>query len=133
MNNANKNMLKIVAQAFYGNRTGTEVKPERLDAFILGNVDGVIDKYEKVDRTIVSVPNTDNIVIVYNKYQEEERLQRKEELFNNEGYELKPVAVIPENNIKIYSRCIVCRMNESGELESLQNGDYKKFVNYLVE
>lgn len=132
MNNVNKSTISIVAQAFYGNRTGTEIKPERVDAFILGYMDNTIGKYEKVDRTIVSVPNTDNIVIVYNKYQEEERLQRKEELMNNEGYELKPVAVIPENNIEIYSRCIVCRI-ENGELVSLQNGDYEKFVMYLAE
>ena len=133
MNNVNNNVLKIVAQAFYGNRTETEVKRENVDAFVLGNIDGIIDKYEKVDRTIVNVPNADNIVIVYNKYQEEERLQRKEELLNNEGYELKPVAVIPENNIEIYSRCIVCRIDSNGELDSLQNGDYEKFVKYLAE
>lgn len=132
MNNVNKSAISIVAQAFYGNRTGTEIKPERVDAFILGYMDDTIGKYEKVDRTIVSVPNTDNIVIVYNKYQEEERLQRKEELLNNEGYELKPVAVIPENNIEIYSRCIVCRI-DNGELVSLQDGDYEKFVKYLAE
>lgn len=132
MNNVNKSTISIVAQAFYGNRTGTEIKPERVDAFILGYMDDTIGKYEKVDRTIVSVPNTDNIVIVYNKYQEEERLQRKEELLNNEGYELKPVAVIPENNIEIYSRCIVCRI-DNGKLVSLQDGDYEKFAKYLAE
>ncbi len=129
----NNNILNIVAQAFYGNRTGTDIKRENVDAFILGNMDGVIDKHEKVDRTIVSVPNVDNIVIVYNKYQEEERLQRKEELLNNEGYELKPLVVIPESDTEIYSRCIVCRVDENGELNSLQNGDYEKFVKYLAE
>ena len=38
-----------------------------------------------------------------------------------------------ESDIEIYSRCIVCRVNESGELESLREGDYEKFVKYLAE
>ena len=41
--------------------------------------------------------------------------------------------IIPENNIKIYSKCIVCRMNNDGEFESLQNEDFEKIVNYLSE
>lgn len=127
------NSIKVVTQAFYGNRTGTEINRENVDSFILGNLDGINGKNERVNRTIINVPNTDNIVIIYNKYQEEERLQRKEELLKNENYRLKPLAVIPENNIEIYSRCIVCRMNEHGELESLKSGDYEKFVKYLAE
>lgn len=127
------NMISIVAQAFYGNRTGTDIKKEDVDSFILGNLDGINGENEIVNRTIISVPNTDNIVIVYNKYEEEKRLKDKEEYFAKDNYELKPVVVIPENNIKLYSRCIVCRMNGNGELESLEKGDYEKFVNYLAE
>ena len=119
----NNNLLKIVAQAFYGNRTGTEVKVENLDSFILGYTDNFIKVTEKIDRTVVKIPNTNNLVIVYNKHQEEEKKDLKR----------KPLAVIPEKDIKIYSRCVVCRMNENGEFESLQNEDYKKFMKYLEE
>ena len=131
MNNANK--INIVAQAFYGNRVGTEVNREDVDRLILGYTDNSIEVKEKINRTIVSIPNEDNLVIVYNKYQEEEELKRKEALLNDKDYVLKPLAVIKEENIEIYSRCIACRINAEGELESLQSGDYEKVVNYLAE
>lgn len=131
MNNTNKK-INIVAQAFYGNRVGTEISREDVDRFILGYTDNHIKATEKVNRTIVRIPNTDN-VIVYNKYQEEEELNRKEELLKDKDYVLKPLVLITEENIEIYSRCIVCRMNAKGELESLQSGDYEKFVQYLAE
>lgn len=131
MNNANK--INILAQAFYGNRVGTEVSREEVDRFILGYTDNSIEVKEKINRTIVSIPNEDNLVIVYNKYQEEAELNRKEELLKDKDYVLKPLVVIEEENIEIYSRCIVCRINAEGELESLQNCDYEKVVSYLAE
>lgn len=127
------NTIKVIAQAFYGNRTETDIKKENLDMFILGYVDNSISTDEKIDRTIINVPNTDNIVIVYNKYQEEKELNRKNKLLEKNNYELKPLVIIPENNTKLYSRSIVCRMNKNGELESLQNGDNNKFIKYLAE
>ena len=126
-------VIKVVAQAVYGNRVETEIEKKNVDRFILGYLDNSIDVSEEIDRTIVKIPNEDNIVIVYNKHEEEKELHRKEEAFNNDGYELKPLVVIAEKNIEIYSRCIVCRIDANGELESLQNGDYEKFVNYLAE
>lgn len=131
--NTEKNVIGIVSQAFYGNRVGTEVKKENIDSFILGYQSNDIPVTEPIDRTIINIPNTDNIVIVYNKYEEEAALNRKEELLKEKDYVLKPLAVIPEENVKIYSRCIVCRINENGELESLREGDYEKFVKYLSE
>lgn len=121
MNNANKNLLKVVAQAFYGNRTETEVKLENLDRFILGYIDNSIPITEQTDRTVVNI-NAD-IVVVYNKYQEEKKRDLKRE----------PLVIVPEKNIKIYSRCVVCRINKNGKLESLKDGDYDKFKEYLAE
>ena len=121
--NKEKN-INIVAQAFYGNRVATEINRENVDRFILGYVDNDIVVTEKIDRTIINVPNTDNIVIVYNKYAEE-ALEQKENR--------SPLVVIKDENIELYSRCIVCRMNENGELESLQSEDIEKFIGYLAE
>ena len=70
MNNERKNAINIVAQSFYGNRTATEVSKENIDAFILGYMDNNVPSEKPIDRTIVRIPNTDNIVIVYNKYKE---------------------------------------------------------------
>lgn len=117
-----KNLINIVAQAFYGNRTTTEISREEIDSFILGYLDDSIKITSEIDRTIIHVPNTDNVVIVYNKYEE-----------NKIDSNARPLVIIPENDIKIYSRCIVCRMNNDGEFESLQNNDYNKFMKYLAE
>lgn len=116
------NTINIIAQAFYGNRVATDVKKEDIDRFILGYQDDSIKVTEPIDRTIIHIPNTDGIVIVYNKHNEEE----------NEK-DMKPLAVIPEENIEIYSRCIVCRMNAEGELVSLQEGDFEKLTKHLAE
>lgn len=129
----NNNIISIVSQAFYGNRTGTEIKVENMDNFILGNLDNKTEAWQKIDRTIVKIPNLDNIVLVYNKYQEENRLKYKDKVMNEEGYEIKPVATIPEINMEIYSRCIACRINENEEFESLHDGDYEKIEKYLAE
>lgn len=118
------NLIVIVAQGWYGNRTGTEVRKEKIDEFICNK--------KPANRTIVSIPNTEN-VIIYNKHNEDEWLKRKERLWNEENYKLKYTVYIPEKNIKIYSRCIVCRLDENGEPTSLQSGDYEKFVKYLAE
>ena len=122
MNNTNK-QINIVAQAFYGNRVGTEIKVNDMDRFILGYLDSSLPVTEKIDRTIIKIPNEDGIVIVYNKYEEEEEL--------NSGHELNPLAVI--DDIKIYSRCIACRINNDGEFESLRADDYEEVVKYFAE
>lgn len=127
------NTIRVITQAFYGNKMETDIKKENIDRFILGYIDNSITINKKVDRTIVKIPNTDNIIIIYNKYQEEEELNRKNELLSNNNYVLNPLVIIPEHNIKIYSRCIACRINENGELESIQNEDYEKLVKYLSE
>jgi len=124
--------IVIMTQAFYGNRTGTEVCAEDIDRFILGYLDHELTVTEPIDRTIIKIPNTNDLVIIYNKYQEENRLRDKEKYYLKNQYVLKPLAVIPEINLEIYSRCIVCRINEYGDLESLQEGDYQKFIHYLA-
>ena len=137
MNTNKTNQITIMAQGFYGNRTRTAINREEVDRFILGYLDdSIFMDGESIDRTIVHIPNTDNIVVVYNKYEEEEARQRKTELYETEKYTMKPLAVIAEdgeNDIEIYSRCIVCRVNENGEFESLRESDYEKFVKYLAE
>lgn len=129
----NEAVITIVTQAFYGNRVTTSVKEDQLDAFILGFVSTELFDANEVDRTMVPVPGTDNLVFIYNKISEERALQSKERLLKEEGYHKKPLAVISEVNLKIYSRCIVCRIDEQGNPVSLQSEDYDKFMDYLAE
>ena len=90
------------------------------------------DVTEPVDRTIVHLLGSDTLVLIYNKHREEERLEVKERAFREENYILKPLASIPEMNLDIYSRCIVCRMNAEGVFESVCESDYEIWGRYLA-
>ena len=85
-------LISIISQAFYGNRTGTEIRRENIDRFILGYQTDDFDVTEPVDRTIVHLLGSDTLVLIYNKHREEERLEVKERAFREENYILKPLA-----------------------------------------
>jgi len=125
-----KKNIFIIAQAYYGNRTGTKVGVKDIDRFILGYQDASLEITEEIDRTILPIPGT-KCVLIYNKYEEEQRLKDKEEYFRKDGYVLEPLAFIPEENIEIYSRCIVCGITENGELTDVTPEDHKVF-DYLA-
>lgn len=122
----------IIAQAFYGNRTGAEIRRENIDRFILGYQSDDLVVTEPIDRTIIRLPGSDKLVLIYNKYQEEERLKVKERALREDNYVIKPLAAIPELNLEIYSRCIVCRMNADGVFGSLAEGDFEIWDRYLA-
>lgn len=132
MENKNK-IITIVAQAFYGNRVMTDVEIDDLDYFILGHLDNSrkLYSFEKLDRTVVPIPNS-NLVIVYNKYQEESQLELDAEVFKGRENEAPAAAIIPEIGFKIYSRCIVCRMNKDGSFDSINDDDYNIAIKYLM-
>ena len=110
----------------------TEISLENMDRFILGCLDSSSKIREPIDRTIVHLPGSDNLVLVYNKFREEKRLREKERLLEEENYELKPLAIIPELDLTLYSRCIALRMDKDGNFSSLQNGDGRILVKYLA-
>lgn len=120
----NNNLIDIVVQGFYGNRTGTSIRKEEFDKFIC-------DK--PTDRTVIPIPNIGNVVIIYNKYNEAEWLEKKKKVLEEDGYELRYTAYIPELNLKLYSRCVVCRIDEHGEVASLEDEDYEHIFKYLAE
>ena len=131
--------MAILIQHFYGNRTVTFIDPDKFDAIMLGDLDAkkIEETHDrkKIDRTIIRIPDTENLVLVYNKYQEEEHLKELQH-FIQEVYKRKdrfnPSAVIPEKGIVLYSRCIACRINEDGALVSLEEEDCPKVVKYLT-
>ena len=126
-------LIRIVAQAFYGNFTCTEIRPDDVDSFILGHQDSEMKISEPVDRTVVHLPGSDELVLVYNRYQEEKALQNKERAFREDGYVVRPLAVIPESDLEIYSRCIACRMNADGGFESIDRSDFSILSRYLAD
>ena len=134
----NDNMA-ILIQHFYGNRTVTFISLDDFDAIMLGHLDTkLFDKTrdrEKIDRTIIRIPDTENLVLVYNKYQEEECLNKLQQFIQDTNkckHRFDPSAVIPEKGIVLYSRCIACRIDEDGTLVSLEQEDCPKVVKYLT-
>lgn len=121
----NNERINVIAQAFYGNRVETAVKREEVDNLILGYP---IDFSNEVpiDRTVIHLPNENGLVIVYNKHHEEEAVNENNNI-------TKPLAIVPELNIELYGRCIACRIDENGELASIENGDYEKIIKYFAE
>lgn len=140
-----KDRIDVVAQYFYGNRTGTEVRRDWIDHFLRGHISRELfgqKDVEDVVRKMVRVPNAENIVIVYDQTQEDRyvnedfpRIYAEEaaEYFERWGEELKmPVSCeIPEIGFKIHSRCFACRIDENGELQSLEDGDDEVFIEYF--
>jgi hypothetical protein len=133
--------MAIIAQGLYGNRMMTSIDPEHFDALMLGYLDMGAYEFmrneEKIDRTIIRVPDTENLVLVYNRFREEKRLRSLQEFIQtvriNKFDRFNPSAVIPEKGIVLYSRCIACRITEEGELISVEQGDYEKVCRYLTQ
>lgn len=129
-----KRIINVLAQAIYGNRTIINTDDERFDALMLGCLDDKLFKLksEKINRTIVHLPNSKNVVVVYNKFQEERQLKSNEEYFKETGRKLKPLCAIPEINLEIYSRCFLCRIDENGELQSVEPEDISLVKDYFA-
>ena len=128
-----ENILWVMAQAFYGNRTLTQTTEEDMDGLILGWLIPLPKDFdEPIDRTIIRLPGAEHLVLVYNKYQEEKRIQGWKEWPDHQEIELKPLAYIPEMDLKIYSRCLGLRMNEEGKFASVEEEDIETLVKYLA-
>ena len=87
----------------------------------------------KTDRTYIAVPHTDNLFVIYNKYQEEWHLQNVE-MHKKDGFTVdeEPLVVIPEENIAIYSRCMIVKKNDAGEFADLLEDDFEKVKEYMI-
>ncbi len=139
-----KNNIFIIAQQFYGNRTGTEIRKEEADFFIHGILANEISYHKDVvfDRKTVKVPGTDNLVIVYDQGIEDEYVnvrfpeyyaEENEEYREFWGEDIKMIVSckIPEIGFEIHTRCFACRIDKNGELCSLEDGDCEKFIQYF--
>ena len=147
INELKPNTISVIAQQFYGNRTGTEVNRDEVDYFIRGCLSREVYKFEDLstmDRRIVRVPGAEHIVIVYNQTKEDKYINvdfpEEYELFGAQYREdtgremtMHISCEIPEIGFKIHTRCFACRMDENGVLQSLQKDDYKHFIHYFPE
>jgi len=138
--------IYIVAQYYYGNRTGTEIRRVNVDHFLAGNMnpEEFPDDAKNVKRELVRVPGAEHIVIVYDKNKEDRYVnvefpkiyaEEAEGYRERWGEELKirVSCEIPEIGFKLHTRCFACRIDENGELQSLQDGDEEKFIKYFAK
>lgn len=138
--------IHVMAQQFYGNRTGTTVERERVDHFLRGHLSDIFGSEDVKDVVLktVRVPGSDNIVIVYDQTQEDEYVNVEfPEIYAMDGASYKEhwgeeltmhvSCEIPEISFKIHTRCIACRMDENGVLQSLEESDPEKFIHYFPE
>ncbi|SFA86821.1 hypothetical protein SAMN05216249_10419 [Acetitomaculum ruminis DSM 5522] len=135
-----ENSFQIMIQALFGNRVLTYAKEENLDNLILGWFGKKQPEFtnEKIDRSVVKIPGTKNLYLIYNKYKEEEVLEymKSEEYLERiqGGFgEQKALAYIPGLGIKLYNRCLVCKMDENGHFLDLEEEDFELFLEYLTE
>ena len=137
-------LINVVAQQFYGNRTGTEIRTDKINYFLKGILSPELfpGEDQTVDRRIARIPNDEYIVIVYDQNQEDEYVNIKfpaiyasdgEGYRNRWGEELKMhvSCEIPEIGFKIHTRCFACRVDHSGELQGLEPGDIEKLIHYF--
>ena len=143
--NTSNNTIRIITQGFYGNRVATEIERENVNFFLKGILSPELfpDEDKKVNRKIVKVPSTDNIVIVYDQNKEDRYVNETfSEIHKRSGEEYKEhtgkemtmyvSCEIPEIDLTLHTRCFACRIDENGELQSLENGDSKYFIDYFT-
>ena len=141
-----KNNIDVIAQQFYGNRTGTEICEDEMNFFLKGILSPELFPGEDktVVRKVVRIPNAEYIVVVYDQHQEDEYVnvefpsiyaREGKRYLKRWGEELKMhvSCTIPEIGLKIHTRCFACRMNAEGEFEDIQPEDYSIVALYFSE
>lgn len=124
----NDELIRVMIQAFYGNRTITETSGDEIGWLLLGWTGEKGIKFGKsidADKFAikkVNIPDTE-YMIVYNPVAENDTDERAE----------KPLGFIPEIGLEIYSRCLICRRDKDGNYESLKPEDYDVVKKYLAE
>ena len=129
----NKDTIWVMAQAIQANRSAVEIHEKEIDGLLQGcPFDPPEDLRFPVDRTIVKIPETEDLFLMYNKFQEGAMKMIKDELLLMNEYQLRPMAVIIAEDLIVYSRCIVLRMDEEGHIGSLHEEDVPKVIKYLA-
>ena len=145
INETKNDRIFIISQVFYGNRTGTEVSRDEVDYFLRGETDRKYfcpEDIRDVERRFVRIPGPGNIVIVYDRTQEDSYVNVEfPEAYARDGRHYKEVwgeelkmhvtCEIPEIGFTLHTRCFACRMDENGVLQSLERDDYKRFIHYF--
>lgn len=145
-NNPEKFGFATIYKVYGKNRSLVTSKKEEMLGYFLGDSEEA--------KAIIKLPNTDNLIVAYNKHREAEFLQEREkysnmnqddidqlsgwdkdlaEMYKEDKYRNQVSVVIPEENITIHTCCIFCHLDENGSLTSIENKDFKTIKRYLAE
>ena len=144
-NENNGDSISVIAQFFCGNRTETQIKRDWIDHFLRGQLSRELYGPEDIQdavRKAVRIPGSDSIVIVYDGTQEDRYVQEVlpgilardgADYLKHWREDMKQYVSceIPEIGFRIHTRCIACRMDENGVLQSLKEEDHAKVIRYL--
>lgn len=117
--NKNTKLLKTLAMGYYGNRTLVNCTDDQVDEVITGATKEVRQMLNIVpNRNFIALPGTECFV-VYD--------------MNREVTEhSKVVCYIPEQNIKVYDKCIFCR-KDGDKIKGILPEDIRKIDKYIVD
>lgn len=144
-NENNGDSISVIAQFFCGNRTETQIKRDWIDHFLRGQLSRELygpEDIQNVVRKAVRIPGSDSIVIVYDGTQEDRYVQEVlpgilardgADYLKHWREDMKQYVSceIPEIGFRIHTRCIACRMDENGVLQSLKEEDHAKVIRYF--
>lgn len=128
-----QDVIHVMVQAFHGNCVITMVDTEDVDRLIHGDLT-YMDM--EVDRKTIHIPDHENLVILYDAGEEKRLRERFAKLMKERVTESggpKPLCVIPQYDVQIYSRPLACRMDENGKLLSIEEEDIEIICRYFVE
>lgn len=114
-----KERFDVFTMGFYGNRTIVPCyDDEDIDCILTGytNKELMRKMAEPIDKRFVKIPNSKCYVLYNNHNQDNSR----------------PVIIIPEENIKVYGRCIICR-KDNDNITGIETDDIATFEKYIVD
>ena len=80
---------------------------------------------------ILPIPGSHGLVILYYPFQETRWHERENEPHKFDD-KIRPLLEISETGQQIYSRCLICRQEEDGRLQSIQEEDYSRIMRCLT-
>ena len=113
--------FNVFTMGFYGNRTVVPCyKDEDIDSILTGCLDKDLlkERKETINRKFIKIPNSDCYVLY--------------DTNTNIDEHSKVVFSIPEKNVDIYNRCVICRY-ENKQIKGIEENDYETFSQYIVD
>lgn len=112
--------IDVLTCGFYGNGTGTSIRVSRMDEFILGYLGNVSANDDLSGKVMFRLPESKDIVVIYNELREAENAKNG----------IKETFKHPE--LTLHCCCVICTIDENGELHDLTKDCFDKVKKYIA-